>query len=123
MAFSAALLNAVRTARQVAGVPIVYRRGATGVELTAIVGATPYDREDRAGVIVRSQVRDYLIAAADLDLGDGPTTPQRGDRIEQTTDGQTWTYEVMPIGDEAPWRYSGPGRDVYRVHTRLIDQP
>lgn len=120
MAFSQALINAVRTARQVAGVAVTYRRGEASVELTAVVGQTPTERDDGTGTIVRSTVRDYLIAVSDLVLSGEVTTPQRGDRIEEPSG---HVYEVMPVGSEPAWRYSGPGRDVFRVHTRLIDRP
>lgn len=120
MAYSNALLNAVRTARQVAGVAVTYRRGEASVELTAVVGQTPTERDDGTGIVVRSKVRDYLIMATDLVLAGEPASPQKGDRIEEA-DGHV--YEVMPVGSEPAWRYSGPGRDVFRVHTRLIDRP
>lgn len=121
MAYSDALLNAVRTARQIAGVPITYRRGATGVALTAIVGQTPVELDEGHGTIVRSQVRDYLISATDLVVGGEPIQPARGDRIEENRGGKTYVYEVMPLGSEGPWRWSGPGRDTYRVHTRQLE--
>lgn len=108
--------------RAVRGTAVTYRRGPDSVQLTAIVGATPTERDDGAGTIVRSTVRDYLIAAAELVLGGEPTTPQRGDRIEEASG---HVFEVMPAiaKGQLPWRYSTPGRDTYRVHTRLIEQP
>lgn len=119
MAFDA-LTTAIRTARQLQGTPIVYRRGLHGVALVAIVGQTPVERDDGHGTVVRSQVRDYLIAAADLIIHGQAAEPKRGDKIEETVGNQRFIYEVMPLGAEGPWRYSGPGRDTYRVHTRLI---
>lgn len=122
MPFGDVLHAAFRAAKQVAGVPVTYRRGSDSVTLSAVVGQTPVEREDGAGTTVRSVVRDYLIDAADLVLSGQHVTPQRGDRIEEASG---HVYEVMPAisKSELPWRYSGPGRDVYRVHTRLIDKP
>lgn len=106
--------------RAVRGTAVTYRRGLASVQLTATVGATPTERDDGAGTIVRSTVRDYLIAVSELVLGGEAVTPQRGDRIEEASG---HVYEVMPVGKEAAWRYSTPGRDTYRVHTRLIENP
>ncbi len=113
-----AITNALRTAREMRGTPIVYRRGLHGVNLVAIVGQTPVERDDGHGTIVRSQVRDYLIEAADLVLDGQRVEPAKGDQIEETVGNTRITYEVLPLGKEPPWRFSGPGRDQYRIHTK-----
>lgn len=117
MAFDA-LTTAIRTARQLQGTPIVYRRGLHGVALVAIVGQTPVERDDGQGTVVRSRVRDYLIEAADLVLDGERIEPAKGDQIEETVGNQRFTYEVLPLGKEPPWRFSGPSRNTYRIHTK-----
>jgi hypothetical protein len=75
-------------------------------------------RQAGDGVITHAQERDYLIAADDLVLGGAATLPERGDQIDETIDGATVTFEVLPLAGEAHWRYSDPFRTLLRVHTR-----
>jgi len=99
---------------------ITYRRGVDSVSVQATVGRTVFEQDDGSGVIVRTEVRDYLIDTVDLVLAGQATLPERGDRIEETEGGKKFTYEVMPLGTEPHWRYSDPYRKTLRVHTKHI---
>lgn len=99
---------------------VTYRRGSQSVELPAVVGQTTTERDDGSGMVLRSKTRDYLIAVADLAIEGQSTQPQRGDRIEES-DGHV--YQVLPLGSDPEWRYSSPINTVYRVHTRLVEEP
>ncbi len=99
---------------------VSYRRGADTVVVKATIGRTVFEQDDGAGVIVRTQVRDYLIDAADLVLAGSRALPAKGDRIEEIDAGQKHTYEVLPLGGEQHWRYSDPYRRTLRIHTKLI---
>jgi hypothetical protein len=100
---------------------VTYRRGMDAVAVKATIGRTMFEQDDGAGVIVRMQVRDYLIDTADLVLASEPTLPAKGDRIEEIDAGQKHTYEVLPLGGEQHWRYSDPYRRTLRIHTKLIE--
>lgn len=99
---------------------VTYRRGTATVTVQATVGRTVFEQEDGNGAIVRMQVRDYLIDAADLVLGGQPTLPECGDRITETVGTTQFIYEVMPLGTEPHWRYSDPYRQTLRIHTKHI---
>lgn len=99
---------------------VTYRRGVDSVPVQATIGRTMFEQDDGSGVIIRTQIRDYLIDTADLVLAGQPTLPERGDRIEETEDGKKFTYEVMPLGTEPHWRYSDPYRKTLRIHTKHI---
>jgi hypothetical protein len=101
-------------------VDVTYRRGVDSVAVKATIGRTLFEQDDGAGVIVRLQVRDYLIDTADLVLAGEPTLPAKGDRIEEIDAGQKHIYEVLPLGGEQHWRYSDPYRRTLRIHTKLI---
>jgi len=99
---------------------VTYRRGVDSVSVQATVGRTVFEQDDGSGVIVRTEIRDYLIDTVDLVLAGQPALPERGDRIEETVGGKKFTYEVMPLGTEPHWRYSDPYRKTLRVHTKHI---
>lgn len=99
---------------------VTYRRGVGSVPVQATVGRTVFEQDDGTGVIVRTEVRDYLIDTADLVLAGQPALPERGDRVEEIDAGKKFTYEVMPLGAEPHWRYSDPYRTTLRVHTKHI---
>lgn len=100
---------------------VTYQRGADSVVVKATIGRTLFEQDDGAGVIVRMQVRDYLIDTADLVLAGEQSLPAKGDRIEEIDAGQKHTYEVLPLGGEQHWRYSDPYRRTLRIHTKLIE--
>lgn len=100
---------------------VTYRRGMESVVVKATIGRTVFEQDDGAGVIVRTQVRDYLIDTADLVLAGQQTLPEKGDRIEEPDAGQKFVHEVLPLGGEQHWRYSDPYRRTLRIHTKLIE--
>ena len=63
---------------------VQYVRGSQSAAVAATVGKTTFELDDGYGVLVRHESRDFLVLAADLVLGDVPTLPQRGDRIQET---------------------------------------
>jgi len=106
---------------------VTYQRPSTGsgqaaeVEVAAAIGRTVFEIDDGSGAVVQWESRDFLIAAADLVIGDRPVTlPQPGDRISETQDGKVYVYEAMAPGKEPCWRYSGPYRRTLRVHTKQV---
>lgn len=101
-------------------VDVTYRRGVDSAVVKATIGRTMFEQDDGAGVIVRLQVRDYLIDTADLVLAGNQSLPSKGDRIEEIDAGQKHTYEVLPLGGEQHWRYSDSYRRTLRIHTKLI---
>lgn len=112
-----AAANAARLAsRAVRGETVAYTRGASTVAVTAIRGATGWDREaPYGGVRTGDRSTDWIIAAADLVIGGSAITPERGDTIE--VDGIT--FRVMPFGaDNQLWAYHDRDRTVLRIHTK-----
>ncbi|MBX3382147.1 MAG: hypothetical protein WAZ94_01725 [Phycisphaerales bacterium] len=99
---------------------VVYQRGAEAKEVLATVGRTEFEQADDAGLIHRVESRDFLVRAADLDLGAGPILPRAGDQVRETVGAQVFVYEVNAPGGQPPFRYSDPYRRVLRVHTKHI---
>jgi hypothetical protein len=99
---------------------VVYQRGTEAKEVQATVGRTEFEQADDAGLIHRTESRDFLIRTVDLDIGAGPTLPQAGDQVRETVGTQVFVYEVNAPGGQPPFRYSDPYRRVLRVHTKHI---
>lgn len=99
---------------------VEYRRGERAVSVQATAGSTSFEQADEAGLIHRVESRDFLLRAADLDLGDGPTLPVAGDLVRETVGVSARVYEVNAMGGGPSWAYSGRDGRVLRVHTRLI---
>ena len=99
---------------------VVYQRGAEAKEVLATIGRTEFEQADDAGLIHRVESRDFLVRAADLDLGAGPILPRAGDQVRETVGAQVFVYEVNAPGGQPPFRYSDPYRRVLRVHTKHI---
>jgi hypothetical protein len=111
-----------RVLGRAAGGPVAYTRGAVTLDVTAWVGRTVYAQLPGAGtaVAVVYGERDYLFPAAAL-AGLDPPEPRKGDRIEETIDGEDLTFEVLPgPAGEPAWRYSDPGRTLVRVHCKKV---
>ena len=60
--------------------------------------------------------RDYLITASRYKIGGVAVEPEKGDEIEDSTDGKR--YAVMAPEGEAPWRYSDSHHTTLRLHTK-----
>ena len=87
-------IDALRAAQfDVLSVDATYRRGTEGRRVKAVVGRTVFRSMNEYGAWVRTETRDFIIPAGQLDLE--PRT-----------------------GDEPVWRWSDPYRKAIRVHTK-----
>jgi hypothetical protein len=103
--------------------PVLYRVGGRGTdekEVQATIGKTEFEQADEAGLIHRVESQDFLVRAADLDLGAGPILPRAGDQVRETVGTSVFVYEVNAPGGQPPWRYSDAYRRVLRIHTKHI---
>jgi len=103
---------------------VVYQRGTDSKEVQATIGKTEFEQADDSGLIHRTESRDFLIRAADLEFGSGPVLPRAGDQVRETVDGvggTVFVYEVNAPGGQPPFRFSDPYRKSLRIHTKHID--
>lgn len=99
---------------------VVYQRGTEAKEVQATVGKTEFEQADDAGLIHRTESRDFLIRTVDLNLGSGPILPRAGDQLRETVGTSVFVYEVNAPGGQPPFRYSDPYRKALRIHTKHI---
>ena len=101
---------------------VTYKRGDDSVQLSATVGSTEWEIEEAGGLTERIETRDYLIQAAALILDGSTVKPARGDLIQETVLGVTYTYKVLSIGTNPCWRFSDPYHKTLRIHTKLTGE-
>ena len=100
---------------------VTYRRGSSTVDVLATAGATRFEVDDGYGLVIEQEMRDYLIATADLVLDGEQTLPERGDEILEERDGVTYVYEVMELGAEQHYRFCDPAGKTLRIHTKHVE--
>jgi hypothetical protein len=103
-----------------AGVSVVYSRGATSGTITAWVGTTLFTGQVRDGIggFVEWGERDYLFPLSAISTSF--TEPRRGDRITETINGVSMTFEIQGPQGEVAWRYSDSERKLVRVHCKRV---
>lgn len=102
---------------------VTYARGYDSVDVLAVYGQKLLKTHDQfGGIRMEWTDLDFIIVAADLHFGDGvPLTPARGDLVYTTVAAGVQVYEVLPFGNDPPWRWSDPYNLMYRIHTKHID--
>ena len=124
-AFQNALAAGQAAIRRAAGEAVTYHRGNDSVLVTAVAGATRVELDDEGGMAVTSEVRDWLIAAAEIVLSGEAVEPAAGDLIRRQAQGfgslGIEVYEVCALGGEPCCRPSGTAGTTWRIHTRHVD--
>jgi len=95
-------------------VPAVYvRKDGTQIPVNVTPGRTLFRAEDQYGATVRTESRDFLVAASEL-----PDEPERGDSIVYAG----IRYEVLAPNGEPVWRWSGAYHWTRRIHTKEMEE-
>lgn len=92
------------------------------ISVYATIGVNSEEQEPDAYVTQLTSNRDFLIKKNDLMIDAALHEPQPGDRIVETKDGGIYTYEVMEVPGDGPWRWHDVYYHTYRVHTTLISE-
>jgi hypothetical protein len=91
--------------------PVEYRRDSDTLTVDAVFGKTDIEVDDQTGITVSSFVWDFLIDAETLAM-----EPEVGDLIVVNER----QFEVMKLAGQGCWRWTGPNRKTYRIHTKQI---
>lgn len=98
---------------------ITYVRDSTAI---TSVAATPQQHEfatdNMDGTVTVLRMTAWIITVDDLsDLG---TPPHRGDKIQQTLDGVTHVYEVLPPGGGPVYEEADPYQQCWKIFTKYV---
>lgn len=88
---------------------------------SAVVGRTVFKRNEIGGAAIEFGERDYLIPVASYVLTElGAVEPMVGDRLTETVNGTSKTFEILPITGEPAWRYTDGSLTRYRIHVKRV---
>jgi hypothetical protein len=98
---------------------VTYVRGTQSVDVQAVLGSKLLKIDDGfGGLRIQWTDMDFLIPGADLTFDGDPIIPHRGDLIYLPIGDQIQQFEVVPFGNEPPWRWSDPNQTMVRIHTK-----
>ena len=117
--FHSAIAAGMEALNAVAGESVEYVRGGVSKTITAVYSPREYAAAVELNALLSYQSDDFLIVRADLDLGDGPTEPQRGDLIRRNDGERVEVYAVQNVPGQNCFRKSGPLR--WRIHAKLME--
>jgi hypothetical protein len=100
-----------------ASTAVVFVRGASAVEVKATIGSSAFDAANQSGVIERWESRDFIVRAEDVPFGE----VQRGDKVVETVNGISTTYEVASPRGVPLWHYGDAFRKTVRIHAIQSD--
>lgn len=104
------------TIRGAFGKIVIYKRGATSIEITAVKSSHPIEVTDAAGRIVTAHRVDWLVDTVALTLGD----PAEGDQVVEISGAKIYTYRVMPVASDHHFEPMGPDGQTLRIHSKVI---
>ena len=90
--------------------------------LSATPDSTVFKYTNRRGIMVRTEVRDFIIEIEDYRVLATAKEPKEGDLIEETMGSLMHRYEVLSVNNEPVFILTGAYRTAYRVHTKLIKE-
>ncbi|WP_146370279.1 hypothetical protein [Symmachiella macrocystis] len=100
------------------GERVEYVRDASSVLVSAVPGSTGYEHNQTNGITLRVKVRDFLITAADLVIGETLILPERGDVVRHTVCDEVLIFEVLDMGGGSHYVPSDPWGTILRVHCK-----
>lgn len=95
---------------------VTYQRGAESQPCLASVSKSDFETQTDTGLVERWESRDYLISYHEMPF----PVPQRGDRILETLNNVTVTFEVCSPRGMPAWHWADPHRTAIRVHTKAV---
>lgn len=101
------------------GIDGLYTRSDTKVSLPirVIISVPNYQVAESDMVILAQEMREALVIAADLKFGNESYEPARGDTIQVSGNGQTYTYQVLV---ESPKQNCWTWADRYHIRRKIF---
>lgn len=101
---------------------ITYQRaGTSSGTISGVCSKVEYDVLDQnEGVITTVAFDDWMFTASELKISGTVITPRIGDQISETLNGNTITYEVLPIDKRPCFEFADSSGILLTVHTKRV---
>jgi len=96
---------------------VEYSRDGDSVTFDALTDQIEFETVDDYNAIIRVYARDFCTKTSNLVLSGVQIVPERGDLIKMTIDDYTFTFKVLDIPEEGPYRYDDDAHYSIRIHT------
>lgn len=116
----AAIQCALRSARALAYVDALYRRGSTTIPIRPTKSTEEVELIAGDGTVTVAKIILWRIVADELVVNGQEVEPAEGDLIEQQVGAKKETYEVQTAGGQACFQPIGPGCCGFLVRSRLV---
>lgn len=106
---------------EIDGVTAVYSRGGDSVTVNATKGTRQDVAGNEHGLILSSQMLDFLIERGELILNSVQIVPEPNDRIVVTENGKSEEYRVSNgKNSQDCFEFSDRNHELYRIHTSYL---
>lgn len=95
---------------------VSYTRGNETQPCLATVSKSEFEAQTEMGVVERWESRDFIVSYHEMPWPE----PHRGDRITETLNGSSVTYEVMAPRGSPVWHWADAQRTAVRIHAKAI---
>ena len=103
--------------------PVVYRRGATEIEINATLGRSRFESVDESDMVVDLEMQDFIVRTEDMVMAGNPIVPMNGDEIDhEGGNGVVQTFQVLAPPGEPLFKYEGEARLSMRIHTKQVSE-
>jgi len=116
----AAVRCALRSARAVAYVDAVYKRGSESCPIQPIKSSVDVELISGDGSVTVAKVILWRVLAEELVIQGQRVEPAEGDRIEEQVGTSKHTYEVQTVGGESCFEPADPAHQGFLIRSRLV---
>ena len=102
--------------RQAAGSSATYLRGSQEISVTIVRKPRIERIVDEQGDTVTTREHSLIINVAELGI-----EPRAGDRITETIDGESVTWEVLPVAGAPCFRWWDRAKTAYEIDVMQVD--
>lgn len=118
---NAAARAALQTARALAYVDAVYKRGTNACPIRPVKSGVDVELLAGDGSVTIARATLWRLPADELVIQGEEIEPREGDTIEEQVGGKQQVYKVQAVGGDSCFEPTDPGQSGYLIRSRMID--
>jgi hypothetical protein len=103
-----------------AATTLTYKRGANEIVIVGTFARVDREVAQDTDYRIQNELRDLIVSASQLKIDNQAIEPTPGDRVLEVVDGETRTYEVLPLDGTPCWQWLGNREVDYRIHLKKV---